>query len=171
MPSPILHVWKPWKAMFLRKWTDFLEKLPFKTSLSQRIVAVNNIACTISQDIRPLKTNFMFYISSRIYFTTRSPKIAQVFFAQAVSFIEHTCAYARWALMHRFLSVFDWTKTHWTKIHWTIIHISNFWHILSMVRAQAINSHSPVTVKKVYDTGRWAHFNVKLHFFFSLLFS
>ncbi len=40
-------------------------------------------------------------------------------------FFEYTCAYARWAHMHRFLSVCDWTKIHWTIIHnWTKIHIS-----------------------------------------------
>ena len=37
-----------------------------------------------------------------------------------------------------------------------------------MVHVQAITSHLPVTVNKVYDTGRWAHFNVKLHFSFSV---
>ncbi len=33
---------------------------------------------------------------------------------------EHTCAYARWAHMHHFLSVCDWTKIHGSIIHhWT----------------------------------------------------
>ncbi len=33
-----------------------------------------------------------------------------------------------------------------------------------MVHLQAIASHLPDTPMMVYGTGRWAHFNVKLHF-------
>ncbi len=33
-----------------------------------------------------------------------------------------------------------------------------------MVHLQAIASHLPDTQMMVYGTGRWAHFNVKLHF-------
>ena len=34
----------------------------------------------------------------------------------------------------------------------------------NMAHAQTIASHLPVTVIKVCGTGRWAHFNIKLHF-------
>ncbi len=34
-----------------------------------------------------------------------------------------------------------------------------------MVHLQAIASHLPDTPMTVYGTGRWAHFNVKLHYF------
>ncbi len=37
-----------------------------------------------------------------------------------------------------------------------------------MVHLQAIANHLPDTPMMVYGTGRWAHFNVKLHFFFFL---
>ncbi len=33
-----------------------------------------------------------------------------------------------------------------------------------MLHLQAIASHLPDTPMMVYGTGRWAHFNVKLHF-------
>ncbi len=40
-----------------------------------------------------------------------------------------------------------------------------------MVHLQAIASHLPDTPMMVYDTGRWAHFNVKLHFYkFGVIF-
>ena len=35
---------------------------------------------------------------------------------------------------------------------------------------QAIASHLPDTPMIVYSTGRWAHFNVKLHFFYRFSF-
>ncbi len=38
-------------------------------------------------------------------------------------------------------------------------------HSLCMVHLQAIASHLPDAPIMVYDTGRWAHFHVKLHFF------
>ncbi len=34
-----------------------------------------------------------------------------------------------------------------------------------MVHLQAVASHLPDIWMMVYGTGRWAHFNVKLHFF------
>ena len=59
------------------------------------------------------------------------------------SFIEPTCAYARWALKSRFLSVW----LHYTKIHWK--------KIISL----EVNKYNMLTIVKL--TRRWAHNNVK----------
>ncbi len=71
---------------------------------------------------------------------------------------EPTCAYARWAHMHRFLSVCNLTKIHWEKIHnqesfWVYKPILPTWvHLLDEARG----------LDKVHETGRWAYLNVKL---------
>ncbi len=51
---------------------------------------------------------------------------------------EHTCAYARWAHMHRFLSVCP-SVCDWTKIHWTIIHDLTKIHISGSSSVQALS--------------------------------
>ena len=65
---------------------------------------------------------------------------------------EPTCAYASLCLSVHLYGLDQ-------KSDWIIIHISE-----SMVHLQAIASHLPDTPMMVYGTGRWAHFNMKLHF-------
>ncbi len=72
-----------------------------------------------------------------------------------LNLIEHTCAYARWAHMRRFLSVC------------MLVTPPNF-RLENNSYLKRYTSHLPVTPMMVYGTGRWAHINVKL-LHFSLL--
>ncbi len=73
------------------------------------------------------------------------------------SIFEPTCAYARWTLMHRFLSVclsgWDVTKIQTgPKVTWQ-----------KMCQRLRLNEAESV-IKVVILNSRWAHYNVKLHF-------
>ncbi len=86
-------------------------------------------------------------------------------------FIEHTCAYARWAHMHRFLSVCPMSLDQNSLDQNPRLENNSYLRkyrsasiTCCMVHLQAIASRLPDTPMMVYGTGRWAHFNVKLHF-------
>ncbi len=62
---------------------------------------------------------------------------------------EHTCAYARWAHMHRFLSVCHLTKIHLTKIHLTKFQfIQHFIACLSLDQ-KSLDHNSEINMVKV----------------------
>ncbi len=91
------------------------------------------------------------------------------------SLFEPTCAYARWAHMHRILSV-TWPKLRldkksldkkWFRTTWIFRFCKEYpWYIDHLQANSTPCWHIPVKLLEMFnDIGRWAHFNVKLHFF------
>ncbi len=83
---------------------------------------------------------------------------------------EPTCAYARWAYMHRIASVclsVTWPKFIPDKKSLdkkSFRAIQNVFVLGESAKAQ-IGRKQMVLVDNINDIGRWAHINVKLHFF------
>ena len=72
--------------------------------------------------------------------------------------------------MHRFLSV-CLSVSDWAKIHWTNIHMTGSGYLRrGLLSSQAIVSYNfykflNLQVAHLYPICRWAHLNIKLHFF------
>ena len=79
--------------------------------------------------------------------------------------VEPTCAHARWAFMHHFLSVCPSVcLSQDEKSDWTIIHISwTIWPMTKQLTCYLLCSGWP-TYDNSQRKSRWAHVNVKLHF-------
>ncbi len=81
---------------------------------------------------------------------------------------EHTCAYARWAPMHRLLSVRNWTKIlarqKVTRSKFRKVTRSKFSDIKIWLIIMAVSNCNSRVKSISHDTGRCALFNFKLHF-------
>ncbi len=75
---------------------------------------------------------------------------------------EATCADAQWALMPRFASVCDWTKITGLKLLDSNLYIVN--RLPQGHHLMISFSQNVIPSTMVYNSGRWAHVNVKLHF-------
>ena len=90
-------------------------------------------------------------------------------FCRCVVF-EPTCANARWALMHHFLSVI-WRLLSVICCHWTKIQNGQLSCLLSLDQSVGTCWASRGRQGTCFRKGRWAHANVKLHFFRCTVFT
>ncbi len=67
------------------------------------ITQAKAISCNGQDRTNTMMFNNILHLSDRVW-------------CQYTPLFEHTCAYARWALIRHFASVCHWNKIHWTKI-------------------------------------------------------